>query len=80
MLEAEYQTFVNMKTVEGYSPLVVAIIHRSHKALEVLLGYGGIDIHVIDNHKMTPYEIALNYKNDIAIRILMSYESTSKKK
>ena len=80
MLEEEYQAFVNMKTVEGYTPIVVAIINRAHKALEVFLGYGGIDIHVIDGNKMTPYEIALNYKNDTAIRLLMSYESTSKKK
>ena len=59
---------------------MVAIVNRSHKALEVLLNYGGIDIHVIDSNKMTPYEVALNYKNDTAIRLLMSYEATSKKK
>ena len=80
MLEENYIEFVNEKTVEGYTPIVVAIINRSHRALEVLLSYGGIDIHVIDSSKMTPYEISLNYKNDKAIRLLMSYEATSKKK
>ena len=58
---------------------MIAIINRAHKALEVFLGYGGIDVHVIDGNKMTPYEIALNYKNDTAIRLLMNYESPSKK-
>lgn len=29
---------------------------------------------------MSPYEIAMNYKNDNAIKLLMSYESRTKKK
>lgn len=29
---------------------------------------------------MSPYEIAINYKNDKAIRLLMSYEPKSKKR
>lgn len=71
---------MNSKTVEGYTPIVVAIMNRSNQALEILLKYGGIDIHVINIQKRTPYEVALNYKNDIAIRLLMSYESACKKK
>ena len=45
-----------------------------------MLTCGGVDIHVIDENKMSPYEIALNYRNDQAIRLLMSYQSKTKKK
>lgn len=69
--------FINAKTVEGYSPAIVAIINRSHEALEVLLKCGGIKTHTNDQ-KLSPYEIALNYRNDRAIRLLMTYESNLK--
>lgn len=71
---------MNSRTVEGYTPLIVAIINKSHSSLEKILMCGGVDIHIIDEHKMSPYEIALNYRNDRAIRLLMNYQSHTKKK
>lgn len=60
--------------------LTISIINRSHKALDTILRCGGVDIHLLDEHKMSAYEIALNYKNDKAIRLLMNYECKIKKK
>lgn len=51
----EYRQLVNMKTVEGYTPIMVAIMNKAHKALETLLNFGGVDVHIIDAHKMTSY-------------------------
>lgn len=60
--------------------LTIAVINRAHQVLERVLELGGADIHLLDGHKMSPYEIALNYKNDKAIRLLMNYESKTRKK
>jgi ankyrin repeat protein len=69
----EYKKLINAKTMEGYTPLAIAIINRSHRVLERLFEYGGVDTHILDDQKMSPYEIAINHKNDRAIRLLMSY-------
>lgn len=71
---------VNLKTIEGFTIVTISIINRAEKVLESILNLGGVDIHILDEHKMSPYEIALNYKNDVAIRLLMGYESKTKKK
>lgn len=59
----EYNKLVNSKTVEGYTPLMIAIISESNDALMTLLKYGGINIRTKDNKKRTSYELAINYKN-----------------
>jgi hypothetical protein len=41
---------------------------------------GGTDTQLVDKKRMTAYDLALNYKNESAIRELMSYESTKKKR
>ena len=41
---------------------------------------GGTDTQCIDNKHMTAYDLALNYKNEFAIRELMTYESNNKKR
>jgi len=38
-----------------------------------MLGYGGVDIHLIDSKKMTAYEVAINYNNEKAIKMLMNF-------
>jgi hypothetical protein len=48
-------------------------MENSNLCLELLLKAGGIDIHLIDSNKLSPYQIALNAKNQRAIRLLMDY-------
>lgn len=76
----EYGCLLNDRTAEGYTMLTVAVLNRAHEVLERVLELGGADIHVLDEHKMSPYEIALNCKNDRAIRLLMNYEAKTRKK
>jgi len=45
-----------------------------------MLCYGGIDIQERDNKGMTAYDLALNYKNELAIQQLMIYDNSCKKK
>jgi ankyrin repeat protein len=49
--------------VEGYTPVMMAIINETNDALCTLLKYGAVDVGAIDNKKMTAYELAINYKN-----------------
>jgi vancomycin resistance protein YoaR len=51
----------------------------SNDCLTYLLDAGGIDIHLIDSNKLSAYQIALNSKNNKAVKLLMDYESGSRK-
>lgn len=51
----DYKKVINSKTVEGFTMVTISIINRSQKVLESILDLGGIDIHVLDEHKMSPY-------------------------
>jgi hypothetical protein len=62
-----------MKTVENYTPLVIAIINHADECLEKLLFYGGVDINMQTYSKMTANAIAFNIKNDQAIQLLAKY-------
>ena len=59
---------------------MISIINFSHEAFSLLLEMGGSDTQLTDNKKMTAYDLALNYKNESAIRELMSYESMNRKR
>jgi hypothetical protein len=61
--QQEYFRLINLKTIEGYTPLIISIINFSHDAMELFLGYGGVDISLIEAKKMDAYEIAVNYEN-----------------
>ena len=58
---------------------MVAIINESNDALSTILKYGAVDIGATDCKRMTAYELAINYKNEQAIRVLMNYENQSRK-
>lgn len=58
---------------------MIAALNFSHNFLEILLHYGGIDIHKINNNKLTTYQIAVNAQNERAVKLLMGYENKSKK-
>ena len=59
---------------------MISIINFAQESLSLLLQMGGSDTQVTDNKHMTAYDLALNYKNESAIRELMSYESNNKKR
>lgn len=42
---------------------MVAIINDSKNCMKILLLYGGVDIFLVDNNKLTSYQIALTNKN-----------------
>ncbi len=62
-----------MRTVEGYSPVMIAIMNSSNECLEKLCEYGGVDYSCVNTSKMTPWEIAMNFKNDTAISLIVKY-------
>lgn len=45
----------------------------SNNCLKELLEAGGIDIHLIDGNKLSAYQMALNSKNEKAVKMLMEY-------
>ena len=51
----------------------------SNNCLKWLLLAGGIDIHLIDTNKLSAYQMALNAKNEKAVKMLMEYQNGSKK-
>ncbi len=59
----EFQKYISFKTNEGLTPAMISIINESNGALSLLLKYGAIDLSVMDNKRMTAYELAINYKN-----------------
>lgn len=38
---------------------MIAVIHHSNSFLEEFLDYGGIDIFLVDNNKVTAYQMAI---------------------
>jgi ankyrin repeat protein len=62
-MEDEYLLLVNAKTVEGDTPIMIAILYESREAIHTLLEYGGSDIYLINNNKMTAYQLAVSNKN-----------------
>jgi ankyrin repeat protein len=54
---------LNSKSIEGYSPLMVAILYDSKDFLQTLLEYGGVDIFLINNNRLTAYQLAVSNKN-----------------
>ena len=47
--------------------------------MALLLGMGAVDIHLIDANKLSAYQIALNCKNEQALKLLMDFENKSKR-
>jgi hypothetical protein len=45
----------------------------------LLLSMGAVDIHLIDANKLSAYQIALNCKNEQALKLLMDFENKSKR-
>lgn len=76
----EYSQLVNAKTVEGYTPLMVSILYDSREFLQKMLSYGGCDIFLINNSKMTAYQLAVSNKNELAIKLLIEYEHDNRHK
>jgi ankyrin repeat protein len=75
----EYLQIINVRTAEGYTPLMIAIIYQANKTLQLLLRLGGCDLGIMESSKLRAYELALNYQNEIAIRELIVYEDRCKK-
>ena len=58
---------------------MLAVLCHSNDCLKLLLQMGGIDIHLIDNNKLSTYQLALNSKNEEAVRLLMEYETGNRR-
>ena len=52
---------------------MIAILHDSNLFIEEVLDYGGVDIFLVDNNKITAYQMAISQKNEVAIRKLVEY-------
>ena len=59
--------------------IMLCALAGSNDCLKLLLEAGGIDIHGIDSNKLSAYQIALNSKNEGAVKMLLQYESRSKR-
>lgn len=58
---------------------MLCVLNNSNDCLQLLLEVGGIDIHVIDSNKLSAYNLALNSKNETAIKLLLQYEGKPKR-
>ena len=58
---------------------ILCSLTGSNECLKYLLEAGGVDIHLIDSNKLSAYQIALNSKNEKAVKLLMEYENGSRK-
>lgn len=58
---------------------MICTLSQSDSTLEYLLSMGGVDIHLIDTNKLSAYQMALNCKNEKALKLLMEYENRSKR-
>lgn len=70
----EYVRLFNSITVEGCTPIMIAIESFSRMVTEQLLNFGGIDIHQIDCLKKNAYDIAVEKNNESARKQLLAYE------
>jgi hypothetical protein len=43
--------------------LMIAIIYKADKILELLLQLGGVDLSIIEKGKLRAYDLALHYRN-----------------
>lgn len=76
--QEEYLAMLNAKSIEGYSPLMVAILYDAKDFMQTLLEYGGVDIFLINNNRLTAYQLAVSNKNEHAIKLLVEYEQVNK--
>ena len=58
---------------------MICALHSSNECLSMLLNIGRVDIHMIDSNKLSAYQMALNNKNQLAVKMLMDYENGLKK-
>ena len=70
---SEYEGWVNSPSREGMTPAMLCALSGSNDCLQILLAAGGVDIHLIDGNKLSAYQIALNSKNEGAVKMLMGY-------
>ena len=54
---------INVKTVEGYTPLMISVMYLANRTLKLLLRLGGSDYSIIESSKLRAYELAINYHN-----------------
>jgi len=52
---------INTQTIEGWSPLMIAVIFKSYQCLEVLLKYGGCHVDLTDKTGKTAAKLAECY-------------------
>lgn len=53
------------------TPIMLCALNHSNECMGLLLGMGAVDIHLIDANKLSAYQIALNCKNEQALKLLM---------
>lgn len=58
---------------------MLASLTRGNDCLALLLRIGAVDIHLIDANKLSAYQMALNSKNEVALKLLMDYSNKSKR-
>jgi hypothetical protein len=58
---------------------MICALSHSNECLSLLLRLGAVDIHLIDGNKLSAYQIALNCKNEFALKLLMEFENKSKR-
>lgn len=62
---------VNLQTVEGFTPLMVSIMHQAHGCLSALVELGGSDLFLLEGRRQRAYDLALAYHNQPAIQQLI---------
>lgn len=69
----DYECWVNATTKEGLTAVMICALSQSNQCLMWLLKTGGVDIHLIDGNKLSAYQMALNCKNEVALKLLMEF-------
>jgi ankyrin repeat protein len=54
---------VNSANKEGLTAVMICALSQGNQCIALLLKLGAVDIHLIDENKLSAYQIALNCKN-----------------
>lgn len=52
---------MNIKTKDGWTPLMISVIYKSTECLNILIEYGGIELLAKDYNNLTSLKLAENY-------------------
>lgn len=52
---------MNIKTKEGWTPLMISVVYKSPECLNILLAYGGIELLSRDYKNLTTLQLAESF-------------------